>query len=105
MLSNCCDAPKFMGCDESDICNACKEHAEFYDDSLCEHGIEEGCCSFCRARDYEEKFPSGVVEGETEILTLNLLLLKKQLDDYDRAHMEAMQAMRNIIDIFKEGAK
>jgi len=29
-LSTCCDAPRWLGL-ESDICEDCKEHADFYD--------------------------------------------------------------------------
>ena len=31
LLSTCCDAPRWHGL-ESDICESCKEHADFYDD-------------------------------------------------------------------------
>ena len=30
-LSTCCDAPRWLGL-ESDICESCKEHADFYEE-------------------------------------------------------------------------
>ncbi len=39
-LSECCDAPRW-GDFESDICQKCKEHAEFYDE-------DDRSCPKCR---------------------------------------------------------
>ena len=35
-LSTCCDSPGWL---ETDLCNRCKEHADFYDD---EDGDDDG---------------------------------------------------------------
>lgn len=55
-LSTCCDAPRWL---ETDLCNACQEHADFYDeeeDKYIRINKGEECpeCGSAATKDFEE---------------------------------------------------